>query len=400
MSKFIETLSVTSLGARGEGISEHEGARIFVARTLPGETIRARIDGNRGRLEEVLVPSPERVDPSCAHFFGCGGCQLQHVERDAYQAWKRELVETALRRVGLETEVSPLVVAAGAGRRRVNMHGNKTGAGLNALRSHEIHDLDSCPLLVPALKPASDITRACYAAIGDCDVSITATASGLDVSIRAKRHSARPALTKLANRFALARLVLNGEDIILRRPPEIAMGTAIVRLPSGTFLQATEAGEEALAHYILDACKGAKRVADLFCGVGPFALRLAENAKTYAIDSDEKAVAACNAALSVTPGLKSIGAEVRDLVHDPLVASELKPFNAVVFDPPRAGAEAQARELALSKVPVVVAISCNPVSFARDAAILVEGGYRLENVTPIDQFTWSAHIEIAATFRR
>ncbi len=396
----LQLLEIADMGARGEGIALVDDKPVFIAGTLKGESVRALIEGNRGRLEAVVSASPERVEPGCKHFGSCGGCQLQHWDRQGYRQWKRQLLVTALERAGIETDVAPLIDAEGAGRRRATLHGRREGAGFNGLRSHEVHDLDQCPVLVPELAEAADITRACYRALGDCDVSLTATDTGIDVAIRAKARGAYKPLTNIAMRYKLARLALNGEDIIINRPPEVRMGTAMVRLPAGSFLQATAAAEEIIGAEIVTACKGAKRVADLFCGVGPFALRLAANAKTFAVDSDRQAVAACDAALRGTPGLKIMGTETRDLMRDPLVPMELKPFDAVVLDPPRAGAEAQARELAQSKVKLVVMVSCDPVSFARDAAILIAGGYRLEKVTPIDQFIWSAHLETVAVFRR
>lgn len=393
-------LTIKDMGSRGEGVAEVDGQRIFVPFTLPGETVAATIDGNRATAHQIKTPSPERTEPFCPHFGSCGGCQLQHWNRSAYQTWKKDLLVSALSKVGLETDVRQLVDAQGDGRRRVTMHGRKDGAGFMGLRSNIVHNLDTCPILVPALKPAGDITRACYRAIGDCEVSITATLTGLDVSIRAKRKPDYKALTNIAAKFKLARLSMNNEDIIVARPPEIQMGPARIRLPVGSFLQATEAAETIIGERLTAACTDAKRVADLFCGVGPFALRLAQHAKTLAVDSDKRAIAVCDTALRGTPGLKTIGAEARDLMRDPMTSAELKPFDAVVFDPPRAGAEAQAHEMAASKVKTIVAVSCDPHTFARDARILVDGGYKLESATPIDQFNWSAHLETVAVFRR
>lgn len=394
------TLDITDLGSRGEGIAEHEGERVFVPFTLPGETITAEVNGNRAVMHALQTSAPNRIPAPCPHFGSCGGCQLQHLDKASYQKWKRQLLVTALNRVGLDPEIASVVDASGDGRRRATLHGRRTGAGFNKLRSHDIEPIDHCPVLVPALGNASKITNACFAALGDCDVAFTATDTGLDVAVRSKKHTSHSVLTKIAAKYKLARLTLNGETVIMHRPPEIKIGSATVRLPTLSFLQATKAAENLMAEHVVAAAKGAKRVADLFCGVGPFALHLAANAKTFAVDSDKNAIAACEAALRGTPGLKIIGTETRDLFRDPLVSKELKLFDTVVFDPPRAGAEAQAEELSLSKVKTVIAVSCDPTSFARDAAILVAGGYRLEAVIPIDQFIWSAHLETIAVFRR
>lgn len=395
-----DTLTITELGNRGEGIALLDGARVFVAHALPGETVSARVDGQNAEIITIINPSLERVTPPCPHAGGCGGCQVQHWEISAYRTWKRQLVVKALTHVGIDVEIAPLIDASGNGRRRVTMHGRAEGAGFNALRSHKVHNIDVCPILVPALAPAADITRACYRAIGDCDVSITASDTGLDVAIRAKAKPNYPALTNIAAKYKLGRLSHNGEPAITHVPPEIKMGKAVVRLPVSSFLQATSAAEDIIAQHVVAACKGAKRVADLFSGLGPFALRLAETAKTYAVDSDKLAIAACDAAMKGTPGLKRMGSEARDLFKDPLVASELKQFDAVVLDPPRAGAQAQVRELILAKVPKIVSVSCDVNSFARDASHLIAGGYKLQSLTPIDQFIWSAHVETVAVFTR
>jgi 23S rRNA (uracil1939-C5)-methyltransferase len=187
--------------------------------------------------------------------------------------------------------------------------------------------------------------------------------------------------------------------VLLRAAPTVKMGTATVTLPPGSFLQATTAGEETLAALVKDHCGRAKHIADLFCGVGPFALRLAEGARIAAFDSDADAIASLQKA-SHAPGLKPVKAEARDLFRRPLVAQELRDFDCLVFDPPRQGAQAQAERLAVSQVPVVVAVSCNAATLARDARILVDRGYRLETVIPVDQFRHTPHVELVARFVR
>ncbi|HZD24921.1 MAG TPA: RNA methyltransferase, partial [Alphaproteobacteria bacterium] len=185
-----------------------------------------------------------------------------------------------------------------------------------------------------------------------------------------------------------------------RRPPLIELGGVPVTPPPGAFLQATAEGEAALVRLVSEACAGAGRIADLYAGIGTFSFALARAAPVYAAEQDAAAVAALVAARNGAAGLKQIEAEMRDLVRRPLGPGELARFDAVVFDPPRAGAARQVEELARSKVPLVVAVSCNPATFARDSRTLADGGYRLERVTPVDQFLWSAHVELVATFRR
>lgn len=394
-------VSIIGLGARGEGVAEVAGQRVFVPLALPGETAEVEVEGDHARLVKLIDASPDRIEPFCPHFGSCGGCQIQHLGPRLYAEFKRGLVEMPLRRVGIETPVGDLVDAQGAGRRRATLHARKEGSGFMQARSHQVHDLDRCPILVPALAKATDICRAIQASIGECDVAITATRTGLDVAIRAEKARAKPErVAPIAEKFNLARLSLNGEMLLLTRMPSVAMGKALVELPIGSFLQATETAEDVLAQLVLAPLGKAKSVADLFCGIGPFALRIAETAKVFAADNDKPGIAALAKAVRNTQGLKAVTAQARDLFREPLTQYELGGYDAIVFDPPRAGAEAQARELAKGKVKTIVGVSCDPKTFARDAAILVAGGYRLESVTPVDQFAWSTHIELVGVFRR
>jgi 23S rRNA (uracil1939-C5)-methyltransferase len=400
-------LAITALGRRGEGIARHDGASVLVPGTLPGETVMASVDGERGSLRRIVTPSPERVRAFCRHYETCGGCQLQHWREEPYRRWKAQLVETALRSRGIEAKVRVLIDAHGAGRRRVGIHARRRDgvvtAGFMAARSHALLDLDRCPVLVVALAPAFDIARAIGEKVGDCDVALTATDGGIDASVRAGRKIVEQEMAKfaaLAASLRLARLSVNGSAVVTERPPLIRMGRADVAIPPVSFLQATAEGEAALARLVTEAIGKSRAVADLFSGCGPFTFRLAETAKVWAYDSDRPAIAALAAATRVTPGLKPVTAAARDLFREPLVATELKAFDAVVFDPPRAGAESQARQLAKSKVKTVAAVSCDPASFARDAEILASGGYTLEALTAVDQFKWTSHVEIVAVFRR
>jgi len=410
-----EILFVARLGAKGEGIVERAGKPLFLPYALPGETVEAEVAGDRGFMTALLEPSQNRIQPICPHFAHCGGCAIQHLAGPEYAAWKHRLVVHALERAHLNAPVGALVDARGAGRRRVTLHVRYAGAGrairaeagFMAARSHTLIDLDTCPILVSALAPAPAIARAVGEAMKargkPLDVQATATIGGLDIDLRGSGpvgNTERLRLSELAQRYDLARLTVHGELIVSARAPSIAMGRAQVTPPPGGFLQATEAGETALAGLVIAATTGAKRVADLFCGVGPFALRLAERSAVAAMDSGEPAIQALKQAVSRTQGLKPIAGEVRDLFRRPLSAKELSAFDAVVFDPPRAGAEAQARQMAQSKVPRIVAVSCDTGTFARDARILVDGGYRLESVTPIDQFVYSGHVETVAVFSR
>jgi 23S rRNA (uracil1939-C5)-methyltransferase len=343
----------------------------------------------------------DSAEPFCPYYGACGGCTLQHLGPASYDAHKRGLVEDALRHHRVEARLAPTLAAHGDGRRRATLHARGKAVGYMAARSHDLIDITACPILVPPLRErAPALTRPIAATIGDCDVAFTATDTGLDVAVRTEKRLKPEKLTLLAQRSGVARLTLNGEIVLQTRPPAVRMGKASVEIPIGSFLQATEKAEASLAALVVAGVGGAKSVADLFCGMGPFALRLAETAKVFAVDSDKAAIAALEKALRFTQGLKPVTPKVRDLFREPMVPVELKGFDAVVFDPPRAGAEAQARELAKSKVPVVVAVSCEPKTFARDAAILIAGGYTLEALTPVDQFAWTGHVELVGVFRR
>lgn len=395
------TTTITSLGQRGEGVTEIDGTRVFVPFTLPGERIEIDAEAERGHMVGLLEKSADRAEPFCPYFGTCGGCALQHAGPQTYAGFKRGLVEIALSHVGITVPVAPLIDAQGAGRRRTTLHMRKHGAGYARARTHDILDIEICPILVPRLqKAAPKLAQALHALAGDGDVSITATDTGLDIAVKSERKPKPEAIAAFAQAHRLARLAWNGEVRFMAQPPAVKMGKSLVELPVGSFLQATQNAEETLAELVVAAIGPAKSVADLFCGVGPFALRLAQTAKVFAADSDKPATAALAKAVRFTQGLKPVTTLARDLFRDPLAPIELQPYDAVVFDPPRAGAEAQTKELARSKVKTVVAVSCEPKTFARDAAILIAGGYRLESVTPVDQFVWSAHVEVVGVFRR
>jgi 23S rRNA (uracil1939-C5)-methyltransferase len=408
-------LKIERLGQRGEGIAKGEqGAQtlVFVPYALAGETVLAEVDGQRGHLAEVLVASPERITAFCPHFGTCGGCAVQTLAAPAYAAWKRDLLVQALQHAKVNIEVGGLVDAHGSGRRRASFHvrydsRGKAKVGFMQARAHEIVEIDSCPILAPSMQGALATARALattlQASQKPLDIAVTASLSGLDIDIRGHGPldaSATQRLIQIAERQDLARLCNHGQRLIERRIPILRMGRADVSPPPGAFLQATEAGEAALAASVAQALVGAARIADLFSGVGTFALRLAENARVHAVDSEETSLAALAKAARAMPDLQDVTIERRDLFRRPLATDELATFDAVVFDPPRAGAEAQAKALAGSTVRLVVAVSCNVQTFARDAALLCAGGYEITSITPFDQFRHSPHVEIVGVFRR
>lgn len=410
-----ERLVIDRIGHRGDGVADTPEGPVFVPYALPGETVDVEpVPGHpdRRHLLHVENASAERIAPICPHFGICGGCAVQHWTEARYREWKRGLVVEALSQAHIEAPVAELIDAHGEGRRRAVLHARRgthdvLQVGFAALRAHHIIAIDQCPILAPGLKGAIPAAWAVAEVLKDAhkplDIQVTATDAGMDVDVRGSGPVNTKRMTQLAavaETHRLARLTRHGEIVVQRATPTVKMGRATVTLPPGAFLQATAEGESTLARLVDAGTKGAKTAADLFCGVGPFSLRLAERARVSAADNDAAAMAALTKAAGSASGLKPIEAQTRDLFRRPLTSKELSGFDAVVFDPPRQGALAQARELAASKVPVVIAVSCNPATFARDARILMDGGYRLTQVTPVDQFRYSAHVELVGRFER
>jgi 23S rRNA (uracil1939-C5)-methyltransferase len=410
-----ERLVIDHVGHRGDGVAFADGQSVFVPYALGGETVEVEpVAGHPDRRHLSLVEraSAERIAPFCRYFGRCGGCAIQHWQAEPYRAWKRQIVIDTLKHAGIECGIGELVDAHGAGRRRITVHARRGGdgelrVGFAAASSHAIVAIDDCPILDPGLHGALDAARALAEVLNSTgkplDIQFTAASSGLDVDVRGSGplpSKMIAALSGIAERHRLARLTRHGELVLMRTPPTVTIGPARVTLPPGSFLQATAAGEEALAALVGEYCRRAKHIADLFCGVGPFALRLAAKSRISAFDTDAGAVTALRKAATSTPGLKPIKAENRDLFRRPLMPPELRDYDTVVFDPPRQGAQAQVRQLALSKVPVVIAVSCNVATFARDARILIDGGYGIEGVMPVDQFRHTPHVELVARFAK
>lgn len=427
-----QRMTIDRLGARGDGITDRPAGPVYVPYTLPGEAVSVSVpspdpaEGRaarsfQGRVEAraalvaIEVPSPDRRAPECDLFTRCGGCATQHMADTIYRAWKRDSVVGALARAGVDAAVDPLFEAHGAGRRRVTFHarrkGNIDSVGFMAPRSHDLIPVDHCPVLDPALNRAPqvalDLARLLLPKGKPLDIQVTATGGGLDVDVRGygqPSEGARRTLTQSAENLDLARLSIHGDRIVERLPPVITMGRGLVTPPAGGFLQATALGEETLARLVLEACADAprrvRRAADLFAGCGPFALRLAEMAEVHAVESAAPALMALDRAFRAASGLRRITTETRDLFRRPLLPLELNTYDLVVLDPPRAGAEAQARELAKSTVPLIASVSCDAGTFARDAKILIDGGYRVVRITPVDQFRYSAHVETVGIFTR
>ena len=411
----VDRLVISDIGHRADGVARTEDGPVFVPYTLPGETVDAdAVAGHpdRRHLLRIVEPSPDRIEPFCPHFGICGGCAIQHWAEPRYRDWKRNLVVGALQQAGIDAPVDELIDAHGEGRRRAVLHARQgtraiVEVGFSALRAHTIVPIEHCPVLAPSMAGAIEAGWAIADALGPLkkplDIHMTGTLNGLDIDVRGSgpldplRAST---LARVAAPRRIVRITRHGQMVAQIAPPVVRMGKAQVTLPPGPFLQATALGEETLAALVLQSIGNARTALDLFCGVGPFALRLAERMRVTAIDSDRPALEALARAAQATPGLKQVITHPRDLFRLPLSATELALFDAIVFDPPRQGAAAQAREIAKSKVKTVVAVSCNAATFARDAANLIAGGYRPVHVTPVDQFKYTAHVEIVAGFVR
>ncbi|HEX7881559.1 MAG TPA: RNA methyltransferase [Afipia sp.] len=410
-----ERLTIDHVGHFGDGVAFADGASIYVPYALGGETVDALPSPghpDRRALAHVVTASPQRIEPFCPHFGTCGGCAIQHWQPDAYRTWKRQLVIDTLHHAGIDCEVTELIDAHGTGRRRMTLHARQSQQGIlrvgfAAAGRHEIIAIDHCPILDPAMHRAIEAANAIAELLRPVskplDIQITAADNGLDVDVRGSGPlgtALLASLSKLAEKHDLARLTRHSELVIMRKPPVVRVGKAQVTLPPGSFMQPTALGEATLAELAFTRSKGAKHIADLFCGFGPFAFRLAEKFKVSAFDSDAGAVTALQNAVKLTQGLKPIKAETRDLFRRPLMPQELRDYDCVVFDPPRQGAQAQAQQLAASRITLAVSVSCNPATFARDARILIDGGFKMDSVTPVDQFRHTPHVELVARFRR
>ena len=405
-----EEVRIDAVGRQGDGVADTSQGRVHVAYTLPGEHVEITRDGERGTLLRVVEPSADRIAPACRHFGECGGCALEHWKSEPYLAWKRNLVVEALAREGVKAEVAQTIPAYGTGRIRAVFHSgrgdNKSAVGFAKRRSHEIVDLEECTVLAPQLEAslplARELTKILLSTGKPIDLHVTVAERGLDIDIRGPGKLAKEVETRIvsfASEKKILRISLHGKPLAQLIAPTHLVGDVRVNLPPGPFLQATAEGERMLAGKVLEAAEGAKSAADLFSGIGTFALRLAAGMKVAAFDNHEPSILALQAAAK-SPGLKPVTASTRDLFRWPLVTDELKKIDFVVLDPPRQGAESQARELAKSKVKKIAYVSCEADSFARDAKILIDGGFKLGQVTPVDQFQYSPHVELVGVFKR
>ena len=403
------TLTIARLGHLGDGIIQGPEGAIYAPQTLPGEEVEGTVTGDTLTDLRIVTPSAARVRPPCVHARTCGGCLMQHASDDFVAAWKTGIVRGALEGQGLSAEIRPIITSPARSRRRATLAARRTKGGVlmgfHARASDVLVAIPHCQLLHPDLMAAFPALEAIVKLGGsrtsELSLAITRTPAGPDVAISGGKDAdstLRMELARLTEAHGLSRLTWNGEIVALRAQPMLRFGRANVPLPYGAFLQATAEGEAALLACVTEAVGKARRITDLFAGIGTFALPLAEKAEVHAVDAEAAMLMALDKGFRMAEGLKRVTNDVRDLYRRPLEPDEFKYVEAVVIDPPRAGAEAQSHTLAKSKVPVIAAVSCNPATFARDAKILIAGGYKLDWVQPIDQFRWSPHVEIAARF--
>ena len=399
-------VTITRLGLHGDGIAD---GPVFAPRTLPGEVVAGVLDGQVLHDVRIVTPSDRRVSPPCRHFKSCGGCQLQHADDDFVAGWKVDVVRQALKAHGLETVFRPIETSPPKSRRRAGFAAKRTkkGAivGFHGRASDTVVAIPECQLLDPevlaATAVAEDLALAGASRKTPLSVMVTATRTGLDVAVADGKPLDAPLRQNLAaicERHGLARLSWGDEVVAMRTPPVHAFDGAEVVPPPGAFLQATDHGERALTGAVRDIMQGADRIVDLFAGCGTFTLPLAHQAEVHAVEGDTAMLKALDGGWRHAIGVKKVSTEARDLFRRPLMPDELAKVDGVVLDPPRAGAEAQIAELARSRIARVAYVSCNPVTFARDAAVLVAAGYTLDWIQVVDQFRWSAHVELAACF--
>ncbi len=400
--------TILRLGHHGDGIAE---GPLFAPITLPGEVVTGRIDGQNLRDVRIVTPSDVRVAAPCRHFKSCGGCQLQHATDQFVADWKLGVVKSALEAHGLETEMRPIITSPPRSRRRATFAARRTKngalAGFHGRASEVVIDVPDCKLVQPevlaALPIAQRLAIAGTSRKAALAVTVTSSRYGLDISVQHGKPldgPLRQELAQLCDQLGLARLSWDGEVIAMRNPPYQPFGKARVTPPPGAFLQATHHGEAALLDAVQQAVGDADHIADLFAGCGTFSLPLSETACVHAVEGEAEMLAALDHGWRMTEGLRPVTTEVRDLYRRPMLPDELAKMDAVVLDPPRAGAEGQITELIKTAVPRLAYVSCNPVTFARDAHVLVGAGYRLNWVQVVDQFRWSSHVELAAFLSR
>lgn len=416
-------VTIYAIGAKGDGLGKDDaGHDYYVPYSAEGDVLKVRITGKReenftATILDIITPGPGRTEAPCPYYTQCGGCNLQHIDKETYTKWQSQKVGHTLQRSQISHNLdAPVLIEAGHRRRAsfaVMKKGKKIVFGFNAKNSHRIEEIDACLLLTEQLNdligPLRDLLPRIMKREGRGDIIINYPNQSADIvfalpgPLELRIHQE---LVGFAEKHDIARLSWqeNGkgeaELVAQRRAVTTTFGKATVELPAGPFLQPSKDGENALVEFALSALNEEKKILDLYAGCGSFTFALAQKGVVHAVESHAPALKA----LELSAGRAGLGGrittEVRDLDRQPLMDKELAKYDAVLFDPPRAGAREQARCLADSDIPLIIAISCNPATFGRDAATLREGGYRIERVLPVDQFTWSDHVEVAAILRK
>jgi len=399
MSAIVERLSQTGLGQLADGT--------FLERVLPGEEVEPQPDGTA----RVITPVATRIKPLCSHFKTCGGCAMQHASDDFVASWKTSIVERALTARGLPFPFRNLHTSPAQSRRRARFSARRTkkGAmvGFHAKASGALIEVPNCQLVLPSITKGFSaleaLTSIAASRKSEINLTVTDTYGGLDVFVETEKPLDGPLrieLASLAETHDLARLAWNDDVVVTRKAPDQMFGLARVAPPAGAFLQATREGENALVSAVLDTVSGAKKVVDLFAGSGTFALSIAKSAEVHAVEGGEEMLECLDKGWRHAKGLKAVTTENRDLFRRPLEPDELNRFDLAVLDPPRAGAAAQIATLAKSNLLGVTMVSCNPVTFSRDAAVLSGAGFTMNWIDVVDQFRWSPHVELVASFTR
>lgn len=399
MNQIVEKLTQAGLGQLADGT--------LLERVLPGEEVEVQADGSA----RIITPQPDRVKAPCRHFKSCGGCAMQHASDEFVSDWKKAIVERALSARGLPFPYRRLHTSPPQSRRRARLSGKRTkkGAmvGFHAKASDTLIEVPDCQLLLPSIRAGFSafeaLTMIAASRKSEINLTVTDTLGGLDILAETEKPLDGPLrveLAALADTHDLARLAWNDDVVVTRKSPDQQFGVARVAPPAGAFLQATREGEAALVSAVMETLNGAKKVVDLFSGAGTFALSMAEKVEVHAVESGEDMLESLDRGWRHAKGLKSVTTEARDLFRRPLEPDELNRFDLAVLDPPRAGAEAQVRTVAASNLKRITMVSCNPVTFARDAATLAEAGFTLDWVDVVDQFRWSPHVELVGAFTR
>lgn len=408
----IMELQINAVGARGDGIANSDNGPIYVPFALDGEHIKVNVEKSRGEIIDIIKRNPDRIAPICQYFGVCGGCTTQHMSIHAYKTWKLGILNAALAKEGLEANVSEMTVCQPGERRRVALTAKNTPDGIvlgyHKASTNDIIDIAACPVASPDiemhLETIRDLAKSVAQKSKPVQLSILLCDNGLDISASAEFQFndaiRQTIIQKTVASKIIKRFSFNDDVLIETEPPKLTLGGVLITPPPGSFVQASKRAEQEMIELVTKHLKSCKKVADLFSGCGTFSFPLAKKSAVHAVEAEEEALVALDRTFRNQHGLKPIFTERRDLFRRPLMRDELKKYQGVVFDPPRAGAELQAKQIARSVVKKVAAVSCNPTTLARDLKILSVAGFRVKSITAVDQFLWSPHIEAVALLER